>query len=185
MSCPFALRLFLIATLLWNTTPAHAQNVIDPVREYKVKAVFLYSFGRYVTWPDTAFDQEDGKFVIGVAGESPISSVLHRIAATRQLADRSIEVVQDGKPEDCGRCHILFVSRKTSAQLEGELMESLQERNVLIVGESPGFASRGGCINFFIDDDTVRFEINVASAGDHGLNLNAKLLNLGRQAKQQ
>ena len=39
--------------------------------EYSVKAVFLYSFGRYIEWPENTFHNESDPFVIGIVGEDP------------------------------------------------------------------------------------------------------------------
>ena len=37
--------------------------------EYTLKAVYLYSFGRYIEWPKNAFDSASAPFVIGILGE--------------------------------------------------------------------------------------------------------------------
>ena len=39
--------------------------------EYTVKAVFLYSFGRFVEWPEGAMGKASDPLVIGIAGENP------------------------------------------------------------------------------------------------------------------
>jgi hypothetical protein len=51
---------------------------------------------------------------------------------------------------------------------------------VLLVGETPDFARRGGTITFTIEDERVRFEINVEAARRARLNVSATLLNVAR-----
>jgi hypothetical protein len=51
---------------------------------------------------------------------------------------------------------------------------------VLTVGEIEGFARRGGTINFYLEDDKVRFEINPESTRERGLRMSSQLLALGR-----
>ena len=54
---------------------------------------------------------------------------------------------------------------------------------VLLAGETPGFAEQGGTVNFYVSGETVRFEINVATARRQNLNIDAKLLSLAHLIK--
>ena len=170
-----------VATLFFTpTNQAFAQEAIDAAKENKVKAVFLYSFGRYVTWPDSSFDQSEDKFLIGVVGKSPIVPVLNRIAETRNISGRTIEIVSDTDSETYSKCQILFFSGSVAVEEQANVLQAVEGKSVLIVGETPGFANELGCINFFIGNNTVRFEINNKATSDRLLNLNAKLLSLGK-----
>ena len=55
-----------------------------------------------------------------------------------------------------------------------------REANVLSVGEAEGFISRGGVINFYSEQDTVRFEISQKAAERAGIKLSARLLSVAR-----
>ena len=57
-----------------------------------------------------------------------------------------------------------------------EIAARLTGTSVLLIGESPGFAQRGGTINFVLRDNKVRFEINPAAAKASGLVISSKLL---------
>lgn len=153
--------------------------------EYNVKAVSLYAFGRYVTWPDSAFASAESPFVIGTLGGNPFGDALKRIAQKKKLNGRPIEVRQIGSPEESGGCHILFVTRSTSSEDEKRLFEFAEGKPILLVGESPGFAARGGVINFYHSGGTVRFELNPEESLENQLSLNAKLLTLGTRATKR
>ncbi len=58
------------------------------------------------------------------------------------------------------------------------------DKSTLLVGEVPGFAERGGMINFFLEGGTVRFEINVDAMRQEKLLIDAKLLNLGKKVSE-
>ena len=49
-----------------------------------------------------------------------------------------------------------------------------------MVGETPGFAERGGIIRFTLEDNRVRFEINVDAAHQADLNISSRLLTLAK-----
>jgi YfiR/HmsC-like len=159
-----------------------AQEIIDPRLEYNVKAVSLYAFGRYVTWPEAAFPSAKSPFVIGTIGGNPFGDALARIAQKKTLNGRAIVVREIEKPEQCVECHILFVTQSVSQEVETALFQQAAGKPVLLVGESPGFAERGGVINFYHSGSNVRFELNPDKGVENQLSLNAKLLTLGTRA---
>jgi hypothetical protein len=61
-----------------------------------------------------------------------------------------------------------------------EILAKLSGRKTLTVSELPGFASRGGVINFFVENNKVRFEINPATAQSEGLKISSQLLSVGK-----
>jgi len=71
------------------------------------------------------------------------------------------------------------VTRSTLLADEARLLKNLQGHPILFVGESNGFATRGGTINFFVDGNNVRFELNADQALQSHLVLNAKMHQLG------
>lgn len=159
-----------------------AQEVIDKRLEYNVKAASLYAFGRYVTWPDSAFESADSPLVIGVHGGNPFGDALDRIAAKKTINGRPIEIRQVNSPADSEGCHILFVTRSVPKQAESQLFERTEGKPILLVGESPGFTDRGGTINFYHRGTNVRFELNPDQGLESQLSLSAKLLTLGTRA---
>jgi len=52
---------------------------------------------------------------------------------------------------------------------------------VLTIGESPEFIGLGGIINFVLEDEKVRFEINVAAADKAQLKIRSQLLRLAKK----
>jgi len=166
-------------SLLASALPVSAQDVIDRHREYNVKAVSLYAIGRYVKWPDGVFSQEQSPFVIGIFGTNPFGNTLERIAQKKTIQGRTIVVRAYATLEDYMPCQILFVTRATLPSTEAQLLEKMQGQLVLLVGEATGFATRGGAINFFVDGNNVRFELNTDQALESHLVFNAKMHNLG------
>ena len=160
------------------TGPVFGQTVINTRQEYNVKAVYLYSFGRYVTWPKTAFPKEDSPFVITVFGNDPFGGALERIAQVKKINGRRIVIRHCESVEDYKPSQILFVPRSTPPEDQAALIERLRNEPVLLVGETPGFASEGGTMNFFIDNQSVRFELNVGIAKAQGFSISGKLLRL-------
>jgi len=168
--------------LCFGRTVVNAQEIVDERLEYNVKAVSLYAFGRYVTWPQEAFPTDDSPFIIGLFGANPFGDALDRIAAKKSLNGRTIVVRSITDPAEGARCHIVFVPRTVPHDTEAELFRRAAGKPVLLVGESPGFANRGGIINFYQSGSNIRFELNPDKGIESRLSLNAKLLTLGTKA---
>ncbi len=176
----------LASSQMASSEPVGAQAVIDSRREYNVKAVTLYAIGRYVRWPESVFPSKQSPFVIGVLGANPFGETLQRIAKKKTIHGRPILIHEYATVEDCTTpCHILFVTRSIPPDKEARLIERLQGDPVLLVGESTGFASRGGAINFYVVGNHVRFELNPEQALQSNLVLNAKMHSLGTRVSSQ
>ena len=72
---------------------------------------------------------------------------------------------------------MLFISASRTAQLK-TILETLGTSGILTVSDMTGFTRRGGMIQFILDGDRVRFEINLAATKRAGLNLSSQLLKL-------
>ena len=167
----FCIAIVLLPLCLADSLPAQ----ITTASEYNLKAVFLYSFGRYTTWPDS---NDSDSILIGVVGESPIITPLEQVAKTRKIKGRKIVVKSFDAVDDYKDCDIVFVSGAVAEETLDELHDALEDAPILLVGEADDFSETGGMIRFFINKDTVRFEINVETVKESGIVLDAKLLRL-------
>jgi len=166
-----------LALLAAAAIPAAAADHSE--REYAIKAAFLYHFAEYVTWLPGAPKGADGALTIGVLGPDPFGATLDEVAATRSAADRKVAVRRFGAIEGMEPCHILFVSASEVERL-GTLLRRAAESGALLVADVRGAAGQGAHINFFIENNKVRFEINPAAARRAGLKISSKLLRLAR-----
>ncbi len=174
----YVLLALSIAAIVSLPTPSVGQPAVS--REYTIKAAYLYNFGRYVQWPDDAFDGSGAPLVIGVLGPDPFGDALNVVAQTKQVHGRRIVVRRFASMADYTPCHILFVARSVEPEEQHEAMEKLRGSFGLLVGEAPGFAGEGGAINFFTQQNKIRFEINQKAAAGQGLKISSKLLKLAR-----
>jgi len=159
---------FLLALLLMLCVlPAVAQN-------YKMHSVFVYSFTRYVIWPET---YNSGDFEIMVLGESPIIDELKTMAQSKKVGDRTIKVTKIASPSEIKKCNMLFVSAGKTALIP-EVMEKVNAQSILVISEEVGAAQKGSDINFIIKDGKLAFELNQASVNRQGLRVSNELSRL-------
>ncbi|WP_372682468.1 YfiR family protein [Desulfosarcina sp.] len=144
--------------------------------EYRVKAAFLYNFTKFIEWP--AHGGEKGRpFTIGILGEDPFGSEMEALAG-KAVGDESLKVQRFPAWNDrAQKCDILFISGSEEKNLP-EILRRLDGSPVLTVGDAATYARRGVIINFFMEDNKVRFEINLKQAKRAGLKISSRLLKL-------
>jgi hypothetical protein len=149
-------------------------------REYAIKAAYIYNFGRYVEWPPASFPDSQSPFVIGVLGSDPFGALLDEIVQSKKIEGRPIAARRFASMAEYRPCHILFVSAAASPEQKLAAIKMAQDSPVLLVGEDPGLAERGATINFFIEQNKIRFEINAEAARREQLKISSKLLSLAK-----
>jgi len=170
-------RLAVLAAALIQPLSASPQD--DPPLEYKVKAAFLYNFARFTEWPAEKFESEDSPLVIGIVGEDPFGEHFDKLVKDKKIGNRPVRLRRLKEIAEAVDCHVLFVGGLGREEVE-KLFEKLGDRPVLTVGERPKFAHSHGVINFVIEDEKVRFEINPGRAKQRGLKISSRVLQLAK-----
>lgn len=152
------------------------------VKEYEIKAAFIYNFAKFVEWPEEAFGRADAPLIIGILGKDPFGKMIDQAVEGRRVHGRPMEIKRVNWGAEVRTCHILFVSSSESGKI-GQLSELVKNAPILTIGETPGFASRGGIINFTEEEGKVRFEINADAAKRARLTISSKLLSLAKLVK--
>jgi hypothetical protein len=168
-----------IALMAAPRPSAGADNPVPSERE--LKAACLYNFLKFVEWPENAFPAKDSPIVMAVVGEREVARVIEQVVADKKAQDRSIKVLSiEGEAINADvlkSCHVVFVS-SSARQKPQQILPTLAERHVLTVGEAPGFCEADGMINFRVQENRIRFEINVSAADLAGMKISSKILRL-------
>lgn len=154
------------------------------VMEYAVKAAFLYKFGLFVEWPDSAFSSPTSPVNLCIVGEDPFGNSLDTVVTGAQINGRSVVV---RRYKTVGRdisCHILYASG-SEEQSRAQIIETVRGSNVLTISEGRAPKSDFGIINFVIADNRVRFNIDDEAAAQNGLVISSKLLSLALSVKRR
>lgn len=145
------------------------------LREYQIKALFLFNFAQFIEWPAAMFSTAEAPLTIGVLGEDPFGADLDEIVRSEKIAGHTLTIRRYRRIEDIDRCHILFISRSENARLE-QIFLRLAGRATLTVGDIENFCKRGGMIRFVTENKKIRLRINLQAAQRAGLTISSKLL---------
>lgn len=154
-------------------------------KEYQVRYAYLYSFALMTKWPDEAFLSTGDDFVIAVVGETPYRSDLNRVAETKKIRERSIRIVNVDATGAIPPCEVVYFPELVPAPQREALLRQLRGKPVLTVGEAAGFATNGGVIRFFLEEDNVRFELNPTAAAAQQLAVDPRMTKLAKVVGQE
>lgn len=161
------------ASLLVSFLNLYAQQARPA--EYQVKAAYLHNFGRFVEWPARFAETTDDFFSICVLGQDPFGAALDATLTGETIDSKSVVARRIVKSEDAVNCRILFISSSENNHLK-EILMALDRSDVLTVSDMPRFSQRGGMIQFVLQGNRIRFEVNLAAAQGAGLTLSSELL---------
>ncbi len=175
---PTAKIMCLLGLLLLSS--GRAQD--SPPSEHQIKAAFIFNFAKFVEWPREALPGPSLPMVIGILGDGSFGADFQQALANKVINDRPLLVKEFRQAADVTNCHILFISASVLNALgekeRREIMENLGRSNVLTIGEAPGFTEDGGMINFVMENNKIRFQINEPAAKKAKLKVSSKLLSL-------
>ena len=162
------------AAMLWLLFAA--SNVLGQQKptEYQVKTVYLYNFARFVEWPRNP-DTKNDTFAICVLGQDPFGPSLDTTLAGEIIDRKRVAARRISDAKDAASCNVLFISSSEEPRLKTTL-STLDRTPVLTVSDIPQFSQRGGMIQFVLEGNRVRFEVNLTAAQNAGLTLSSELL---------
>jgi hypothetical protein len=155
-------------------TSAGFAQTID---EYQVKAAFLYNFAKFVEWPAQTFKTDKDPVRICVLGQDPFGSSLGDAVGGKTVLGRPFVLSNISSADQVTDCQILFISSSERKRLKAIFAE-LRTTGVLTVGETDGFATQGGIVNFKLLDGRVCLEINIEASAQAKLRINSSVLSL-------
>jgi hypothetical protein len=142
--------------------------------EYEVQAAYISNFARFAQWPGRA-PAAGEPFYVCVLGQDPFGPTLDAALKSETIGNAPMAAKRIAAPDEAAGCRIVFIDESKQAQLKTTLA-TLSSMNVLTVSDMSDFTKRGGMIQFVLDGNRVRFEINLSAAQRAGVTLSSELL---------
>lgn len=159
-----------------GSIPAHANST----SEYAVKAAFLFHFAQFVEWPAGAFKGANSPLTYCTFGADPFRGSLDESLRGKTIGERGIRVQHLKQAEGIQDCQVLFIGGAESKRAAAGVLANVKGSAILTVGESQDFAEDGGMIEFCLEGNKIRFNINLATVSAAKLKMSARLLTLAK-----
>lgn len=172
------LKLFIMLVLSMAIQVATTGAQQQKLGEYEVKAAFMYNFLKFIEWPDNAFSDYHTSINLCVLGDDPFGSTLDSVHG-ETINDKKIIIKHYYDIDGLEKCNALFISSSEKERLT-KILKTLSGLNILTISDTKSFAQQGVLINFYIEENKVRFEINQDAVSRSGIKISSKLLNLAK-----
>jgi YfiR/HmsC-like len=173
-----AMKLFVI-TLVLISLPVNADEVS---REYRIKAAFIYNFTKFVLWPQQDSYSDSESFKVCILGDDRLTAAASSIQG-KSVHGKVLQIKSITNAGENGPCEIMFLAISNTEQLQ-QVLDSIKGASILSVGDNSDFVDNGGIIGLFVENNKVKFNINQLAAGDNGLKINSRLLELANRVIQ-
>jgi hypothetical protein len=162
--------LFLVSILTLSTDWVESAYFQKDDTQAKIKATFVYGFTKYFDWAGGEAD-----FNITIVGDNPgLVAELSKIAVTKKVGSQKIVIKNVQTVKEVERSQIVFITPDKSSLLN-DAVSKFKGKGTLIITEKQGLAKVGATINFVIDDNKQKFELNKSAASKAGLTIGSSL----------
>jgi len=171
---PASTTLLIFITFCFVVTSQAANS------EYQIKAIFLYNFLNYITWPpptQTATQKTSNLCLFGGNPFGQSLSLIQKKAAPELIIN--IKVLTRNEITQIPSCHILFVTDMEQYSVT-ELYEILNQYGVLTVSDIADFATSVGIIELTKKNQKIKLIINKNRLKKVGLKARSQLLKIAK-----
>jgi hypothetical protein len=174
------IMLLLTCGCIAFTSLSHAQTGEETIEEYQIKAVYLFNFANFFTWPATTFKNKQQPFRICVLGDDLFGIDLDLVIENEEVEGRKVVVQRIRALRNSVRCQILFVSQSEQAK-KTAILNYVRRYPILTVSDMEEFATQGGMVEFFNSAyNEVRFSIAPETVKNGGLIASSNLLEIAK-----
>jgi hypothetical protein len=154
--------LFSILMVFLSHTKLSAQY-----NENVIKAAYIERITRFIEWPAKDNPVSANQFVIGVYEEDEFFNALSEVFKDKTIKELKVKIVSVRSPKQVSSCNICYISEDARPNLN-EFIEKANANAVLLISGTSGFCSAGVHINFYLEDEKLKFEINEATMASAG-----------------
>ena len=164
--------------IFFGAIPLNSAN-LPTIREYQIKAVYLYNFANFIKWPRATFESSSAPFQICVLGDDPFRTQLDLVVENEKIKGRVVKIQRIHYVEESDSCQIVFVSQ-SKQRYQAHIFAYLQQRPVLTVSDIENFATKGGMVQFYHRGNKIRFIIAPQAVRGAGLQASSRLLQIAK-----
>jgi hypothetical protein len=177
----FALAMWMAIIPIGKPVAARAIGEQDSQNpsEAQIKAAFLLNFARFAEWSSVSLPEGSPAMVFCFDGAEDVRIAFEALSNGKEITGRKVVNRKLSVPANAQSCHAVFANDSKRSR-EVELLKIARDAGALAVGDGPDFLNCGGMIQLVVDDNRMRFDINLNPVNRAKLKLSSKLLALAR-----
>lgn len=147
-------------------------SVQAQISESELKAAYIERFTRFIEWPE---EFANNTFKIAVIGKISFNTSLDNLFAEIKVKNKNVEIIYTNDINDLTKVNLVFISGTEKKRIN-EILSAIDEKPILLISDTKGFCNMGTYINMYVDDNNIRYEINIEALENSGLKVSSLLL---------
>jgi hypothetical protein len=145
----------------------------------EIRAAFVFNFVKFTEWPMQAYTDAGSPLTTCFLGADDVRAAFRSISIGKALNGRFLEDRAVKSAADMRNCQVLYVDSPRSPVVI-EVLKNARQHDALAIGTSDDFLACGGMLRLQIENNRMRFDVNVGAVGRTKIKLSSKLLALAR-----
>lgn len=146
--------------------------------EYVIKAVLIEKISTFIEWPEEK-KSDKNTFTVGIIKNHKFGNVLTKTYVNRKILGMKLNVKFIEDNLEINSCDAVFIP-EVNKEILYDILEFVKKKPILTISDTKGYAEKGVHINFYTEENNIRFEINEKSVKESGLKMNHLLLSLAK-----
>jgi len=174
-------HIFIVTTVLVLLCSGFVGKNPQIVHEYELKSATLFKICNYVTWPAPRDDNQT--FDIVVIG-TPEEIARFSFPSNKLLNNKAIRLIGLDDYLLIDDCQVLFICQSKLEEVS-QILEFIQDKNILTFSDNEALFEQGVMINFYVDENRVKFELNPEVISRSNIKLHSQLYSIGKIKNKQ
>jgi hypothetical protein len=153
----------------------------SPLKEEEAKVLFVYNFAKFAEWPGEALQKSPDQFTIGIWGNDSFDMAVKKQLEGTLMHGKKLVFKSLSHPAEAVHCEVVYIAPDSDSM--ERLLQFLEGQPVLTVSDVHRFIQRGGMVGMTLEENRIRFNINLEAAQKAKLKLSSQLLKLAKTIK--
>ena len=152
-------------------------SVLISVEVNDLKSAYIEKFTRFIEWPS---EEDNSDFTIGYIKNSKFIDNLKEFFSENSIKNRKVVFKELTTISNTDDCDLIYLPEENNI-LANQIIEKIHSRQVLLISHS-SFYNDKVHLNFYIENNRLKFESNPKAFRESGLKVSYHLLRLSRIA---
>jgi hypothetical protein len=145
----------------------------------QIRAALVFNFPKFAEWPTISYVDSGSPLSVCFLGADDVRAAFEAISAGKAVSGRFVEVRAVKSAGDAHGCQVVYMDSPNSPVVL-DVLKYARQGNELAIGTTDDFLANGGMIRLQVENNRMRFDVNVGAVGRTKIKLSSKLLALAR-----
>ncbi len=168
-----------LAPACFVSAQASASQSSPVLSQAQIRAAFIFNFSKFAEWPTQAYADAGSPMTVCFVGAEDVRTAFQSLSVGKAVTGHFVEERAIKSAGELHNCQVVYID-SSNGSLVIDAVKFVRQTPALSIGTSDDFLARGGMIRLLVENNRMRFDVNVGAAERAKIHLSSKLLALAR-----